>query len=65
MEDDEDCKNKESVQGKGQKKLQFGDKTEEVGEENEGQISELASGLLEWWQLLQTWLQALGRYFQM
>ena len=48
MEDDEDCKNKESVQGKGQKKLQFGDKMEEVGEENEGQISELASGLLEW-----------------
>ena len=46
MQDDEDCKNKESFQGKGQKKLQFGDKMEEVREENEGQISELASGLL-------------------
>ena len=65
MEDDEDCKNKESVQGKGQKKLQLGDKMEEVGEENEEHISELASGLLGWWQLLQTWLQALWRYFQM
>ena len=48
MEDDEDCKNKESVQGKGQKKLQLGDKMEEVGEENEEHISELASGLLGW-----------------
>ena len=44
MEDDEDGKNKESVQG--HRKLQVGDKMEEVGEENEGQISELASVLL-------------------
>ena len=46
MEDDEDCKNKESVQGKGHRKLQIGDKMEEDGEENEGQISELESILL-------------------
>ena len=47
MEDDEDGKNKESVQGKGHRKLQVGDKMEEDGEENEGQISELASGVSE------------------
>ena len=47
MEDGEDCKNKKSFQGKCQKKLQFGDKMEEVREENEGQISELASGISE------------------
>ena len=46
MEDGEDCKNKKSFQGKCQKKLQFGDKMEEVREENEGQISELAYGVL-------------------
>lgn len=47
MKGDEDCKNKESFQGKGQKKLQVGDRMEEIGEKNEGQISELASGLSE------------------
>ena len=47
MQDGEDCKNKESFQGKGQKKLLFGDRMEEIGEKNEGQISELASGISE------------------
>ena len=46
MKDDENC-NKESFQGKGQKKLQVGDRMEEIGEKNEGQISELASGVSE------------------
>ena len=46
MKDDENC-NKESFQGKGQKKLQVGDRMEEIGEKNEGQISELPSGVSE------------------
>lgn len=57
--------NKKSFQGNGQKMPYIGDQMEEVGEKNEGQISELISVLLEWWQLLQTWLQAFRRYFQM
>ena len=46
MNNDENC-NKEPFQGKGQKKLQVGDRMEEIGEKNEGQISELASGVSE------------------
>lgn len=60
VEGDENCKNKESIQGKGQKMLQVGDKMEEDGEENDGHISELGSGYLVWWKYLQTWLQALA-----
>ena len=46
MNDDENC-SKESFQGKGQKKIQVSDRMEEIGEKNEGQISELASGFSE------------------
>ena len=46
MNDDENC-SKQSFQGKGQKELQGSDRMEEIGEKNEGQISELASGISE------------------
>ena len=64
MEFSEDFKNRASFPGQGQKMLQVGDMQEEVGKENEGEISELRSGFLRWWQMLQTCLQALGTYFQ-
>ena len=44
--------------------LQVGDMMDGIGKENEGEISELQSGFLRWWQMLQTCLQALGTYFQ-
>ena len=44
--------------------LQVGDMMDGIGKENEGEISELRSGFLRWWQMLQTCLQALGTYFQ-
>ena len=37
---------------------------EEVGKETEGEISELRSDFLRWWELLQTYLEALGTYGQ-
>ena len=57
----ENCKNKESIQGKGQRMLQVGDKMEEDGE-NDGHISELGSGYLVKWKYFQTCLQALATY---
>ena len=62
MEFSEDFKNRASFPGQGQKMLQVGDMQEEVGKENEGEISELRSDFLRWWELLQICLQALGTY---
>ena len=64
MEFSEDSKNRKSLPGQGQKMLQVGDMQEEVGKENEGEISELRSDFLRWWELLQTYLEALGTYCQ-
>ena len=43
--------------------LQVVDMMDGIGKENEGEISELRSGFLRRWQMLQTCLQALGTYF--
>ena len=64
MEFSEDSKNRESFPGQGQKMLQVGDFMEEVGKENEREISELRSDFLRWWELLQTCLEGLGTYYQ-
>ena len=42
--------------------LQVGDMMDGIGKENEGEISELRSDFLRWWELLQICLQALGTY---
>ena len=44
--------------------LQVGDMMDGIGKENEGEISELRSDFLRWWELLQTYLEALGTYCQ-
>ena len=44
--------------------LQVGDMLGGIGKENEGEISELRSDFLRWWELLQTYLEALGTYCQ-
>ena len=62
VEGEENYKNKKSIQDKGQKMLQIGNKMEEDGEENDGHISQLGSGYLVWWKYLQTGLQALAIY---
>lgn len=66
QEEDEDYKNKEHFQGEEQIMQQVGDKMEEEEEEeSEGENSEPVFGFLRWWELLQTWLQAMGTYFRM
>ena len=64
MEFSEGSKNRESFPGQGQKMLWVGDMMEEVGKENEREIYELRSDFLRWWELLQTYLEALGTYGQ-
>ena len=63
MEFSEDFKNRASFPGQGQKMLQVGDMMEEAGKESE-EISELPSDFLRWWELLQTYLEGLGTYYQ-
>ena len=59
VEFSEACKTENLSQARN-RMLQVGDM---LGKQNEGEISELRSGFLRWWQMLQTCLQALGTYF--
>ncbi|XP_034855010.1 uncharacterized protein LOC118006459 isoform X2 [Mirounga leonina] len=63
QEDEEKCKNKEPLQGEGQRMLQAGEEMQAAEEEeNEQESSQSRSGIYGWWELLCTGLPSMRAY---